>query len=457
MLLRTPLHFSPQFARITRLALLLLGCALCATSASKQTPTVAWLEHGLRPSLFNRGTPLSPAFQAYLNAHFSPDPRRLPPRPPYPIVTQPRAKNCILLIGDGMGLAHVCAAGLAAYGAGGRLAIQRMPIVGQIATYSSSSLITDSGAAATALSTGFRTYNGAVAVDPWGQPLESYLATAKRHGKRTGVVVTSSLTDGTPACFVANVVWRSMQAEIAAQMLERDFNVLLGAGLAYFIPESHPSRYSVRSDERDLLSEAIARSYQFTLNPQELPLLRADHVLGMFGLFAMPPSEAAQPSLVEMTSKALELLSRGNGGFCLMVEGSQIDWRAHAGDFEGLLRDVLEFDRAVGCCLQFAAANGDTLVLVTADHETGGLALPGRDNASLSAYWGSGYHTAIMVPLWAYGPGCMQFVGVYENIDIPVKIATVLGLDDFPALRARLAENAPNADTVNEKRDGVKQ
>jgi alkaline phosphatase len=361
------------------------------------------------------------------------------PRPPFPISTQPRAKNCILLIGDGMGLAQVCAASLAAYGVGGRLAMQRMPIVGQVATFSSSSLLTDSGAAATALSTGFRTYNGAVAIDPWGQPLESYFATAKRHGKRTGVVVTSSLTHGTPAPFVANVTWRSMESEIAAQMLERDINVLLGAGLAYFIPESHPSRYSMRTDERDLLAEAIGRGYRFTFRFEDLPGLRGDHVLGMFGLFAMPSSETAQPSLVEMTAKAIELLSQGNEGFCLMVEGSQIDWRCHAGDFEGALWDTLEFDRAVECCLEFAAKNGETLVVVTADHETGGLALPGRDNASISAYWASGYHTAIMVPLWAFGPGCLSFAGVYENIDIPVKIASILGLDDFPALQARMA------------------
>ena len=428
-----------RLARVVRFVLLLLGCALCATSAAKRNPAVLWLETGLRPALFNRGWPLSDYFQTYLKTHFPADPRQTAPRPPYPISTQPRAKNCILLIGDGMGLAHVCAAGLAAYGVGGRLAIQRMPIVGQIATFSSSSLITDSGAGATALSTGFRTYNGAVAIDPWGEPLESYFTTAKRHGKRTGVVVTSSLTHGTPAPFLANVRWRSMETEIAAQMIERDINVLLGAGLAYCIAESHPSGYSLRSDERNLLTEALQRGYNITIDADQLSPLRGDHVLGLFGLYAMPSADLARPSLAEMTAKAIELLSQGGEGFCLMVEGSQIDWQCHAGNFEGMLFEMLEFDRAVQCCLDFAARNGETLVVVTADHETGGLALVGRDNASISAYWASGYHTAIMVPLWACGPGCLQFTGVYENIDIPVKIAVALDLDDFPALQMRMA------------------
>jgi len=423
--------------RSARFALLLLGCAICVTSAAKRSPLAPWLETGLRPALFNRGWPLSDAFQSYLHTHFSADPRRMAPRPPYPISTESHAKNCILLIGDGMGLAHVCGASLAAYGVGGRLAIQRMPIVAQVATYSSSSLLTDSGAAATALSTGFRTYNGAIAIDPWGQPLESFFTTAKRHGKRTGVVVTSSLTHGTPAPFVANVAWRSSEPEIAAQMIERNINVLFGAGLPYFLPESHPSGYSARNDERNLLEEAIGRGYKITLDPGELPTLRGDHVLGIYGFWSLPSAETARPSLAEMTAKAIELLSQSSEGFCLLVEGSQIDWRCHAGDFEGTLWETLEFDRAVECCLKFAAENGETLVVVTADHETGGLALSGRDNISISAYWASGYHTAIAVPLWACGPGCLQFSGVYENIDIPVRIASVLGLDDFPALRGR--------------------
>jgi len=436
--------------RTIRLVLLLLVCALCITSAARQESTVSWLETGLRPALFNRGRPLSESFEAYLNTHFSPDPRRIGPRPPYPISNKPRAKNCILLIGDGMGLAHVCAAGLAAYGVGGRLAIQRMPIVGQVATYSSNSLFTDSGAAATALATGFRTYMGAVAMDPWGEPLESYFTTARRYGKRTGIVVTSPLTHGTPAPFAANVTWRYMESEIAVQMIERDINVLFGGGIAFFLPGIPPSKYSLREDGRNLLAEAIQRGYMVSLNPGELASLHGDRVLGLYGLYSLQGAEKARPSLPDMTSKAIELLAPNPDGFCLLVEGSQIDWRSHAGDFEGTLWETLEFDRAVECCLRFAASNDDTLVVVTADHETGGLALSGRDNASISAYWASAAHTAIMVPLWAYGPGCLQFAGVYENIDVPIKIASVLGLDDFPALLARQTATAQDV-PVREK------
>jgi alkaline phosphatase len=230
-----------------------------------------------------------------------------------------------------------------------------------------------------------------------------------------------------------------MEPEIAAQMIEHDVNVMFGGGLCVFIPQSHPSRLSYRRDERDLLQEAMQRGYRVTINPDELPIVSGERVLGLYGLMGMLPADSARPSLVEMTSKSLELLSHSTEGFCLMVEGSQIDWRCHVGDFEGALWETLEFDRAVECCLRFAEQNGETLVVVTADHETGGLGLCYQGSTGISGYWASGHHTAIHVPLFAYGPGCLQFTGVYENIDVPVKIATVLGLDDFPALRARQA------------------
>jgi len=421
-----------------RLIALLVGCAVWATSAAKQNTAAAWLENGQRPALFSRGVPFSEPFETYLRTQFPRDPRLSPPRPPLPIVTAPRARNCILLIGDGMGLAHVSGAGLAAYGVGGRLAIQRMPVVGLVATHSSSSLLTDSGAAATALATGFRTYNGAVAEDADGRPLESYFLTAQRHGKRTGLVVTSSLTHGTPAPFVANVTWRYMEPEIAAQLIERNTNVLLGGGLGFFLPRSHPTRLGMRYDERNLLVEAVQRGYQTIFSENDMARLQGDRALGLFGLTSMSSAETARPPLCDMTSKALELLSRGDAGFCLMVEGSQIDWRSHAGDFEGALWETLEFDRAVERCLRFAERTGDTLVVVTADHETGGLGLSGRGADGVSGYWSAGYHTAVMVPLFACGPGSLSFAGVYENIEVPVKIATALELDEFPALRARL-------------------
>jgi len=432
-------RFTPRTVRVARLLTILLAFALWATSALRRNPVPEWLEVGLRPALFNGKVPFSQAFATYLETYFPHDPRVVDPHPPYPIVAAPHAKNCILLIGDGMGLSHVCAAGMAAYGLGGRLAIQRMPIVGLVETYSSSSLFTDSGAAATALATGRKTYNGAIAMDPFGRPLESFFATAKRRGMRTGLVVTSSLTHGTPAPFVANVPWRTMEPEVAAQLLERDTNVLFGGGAGFFIPRSTFPKMSFRYDNRDLLVEALRRGYKLTMNPAELPTISGDHVMGLFGLGPLPPAAIAKPSLAEMTSKSLQLLSRGGEGFCLMVEGSQIDWQSHRLDFEATIWETLEFERAVERCLEFAAQDGQTLVVVTADHETGGLALTYANNVGLTGNWAYSYHTATMVPLWAYGPGCLQFAGVQDNIDVPVKIAGVLGLDDFPALRERIA------------------
>lgn len=429
-----------QGARVWWLALAVVAVAVVTLSATRRNEGVPWIERGLRPGLYNRGLPVSPAFEDYLDTYFTSDPRLRPPQPTYPIDPNPRAKNVILLLGDGMGLAHLQAAAMAAYGAGGRLTAQRMPIVGIVQTWSASSLVTDSGAAATALATGYKTYNGALGVNPLGQPVESFFNTAKRYGKRTGLVATVSLTHATPAAFVANANMRTMEAAVAPQLIERDVNVLLGGGLSFFLPASHPSGYSWRRDERDVLSEALDRGYQLTFAPEELQTLQGERVLGLFALTALPPAaRGARPSIVEMTDKALERLSESPKGFCLMVEGSQIDWQSHLSDFEAMLWETLEFERAVDRCVAFAQADRETLVIVTADHETGGLALASRDNAGISAYWTAGQHTAISVPLYAYGPGCLQFAGTYENTDVAKKIATVLGLDDFPALQEETA------------------
>jgi len=424
---------------VLRLGFIALACATLATPSSRRKATVPWIERGLRPALFDGTRPLSESFENYLATYFPPDPRLSAPRPPYPIVRETHAKNCIVMIGDGMGLAEACAASLAAYGVGGRLSFERMPIVGLVGTQSASSLVPDSGAAGTALASGVKTYNGAVNTDPAGRPVEPLFITAKRHGKRIGLVVTSSITHATPATFAANVPWRTMEDEIAVQLVERGINVLFGGGLSFFLPRSHPSGVSLRRDERNLLAEAIARDYEVCLDPDHLTSATGERVLGLFALGPMPSADKARPSLADMTRKALDLLSRGDEGFCLMVEGSQIDWRGHMNDFEGLLWETLEFDRAVACCLDFAARNGQTLVIVTADHETGGLGLSGKGNAGLSARWTTHYHTAIRVPLWAYGPGCLKFAGVYENTEVPKKIAEILDLADFPGLRPRAA------------------
>lgn len=423
---------------VGKLALAICFVALWPISDLSSVEGTVWLTPDFRPELYNRGRRLSRAFHQYLDTHFASD-AATEPRPTYPVVAEGKPRNLIFMIGDGMGLGHSDAAALAAYGVGGRLNMYRMPIVGLVATQSATSLGTDSAAAGTALTTGFRTFNGAIGISPDGQPLESFFRTAQRHGKRVGLAVRSSVTHATPASFFANVRSRYQEAEVASQLVARRINVLLGGGIGYFIPRSHPSGLSMRFDDRDVLVEAINSGYRITFEPDELTTVTGDLVMGLYGAFAMPsedlsPEKWPRPSLADMTDKAIDLLSKGNQGFCLLVEGSQIDWKAHASDFEGVLWETLEFDRAVARCLEFAEKDGNTLVLVTADHETGGLGLAIRGTSGLSAYWSTGAHTAIRVPLYAYGPGCLEFAGVYDNVDVAAKCATLLGLGDFPGL-----------------------
>lgn len=324
-------------------------------------------------------------------------------------------KNIILFIGDGMGVSYITAGKIA----NGSLNLERFRVMGLLTTYSQDELVTDSAAAATALATGFKTYNGAISVSPDKVPLKTVFEYAEEAGKSTGLVVSCSVTHATPAAFVAHVDARSKSDEIAEQIAASGVDVLFGGGLGYFLPKSADG--SNRGDEEDLLA-ALERRMKLVRTPEEfLALEDVDSAAGLFAMTHPPRADSRTPRLAELTRKAIAMLSRNGRGFCLMVEGSQIDWAGHDNDQSYLIAEVLDFDSAVGAGLDFAERDRRTLVLVTADHETGGFAVHEGSieerSITESAFTTKG-HTACMVPLFAYGPGCSAFGGMADNTSV---------------------------------------
>lgn len=315
---------------------------------------------------------------------------------------EPVPKNIILFIGDGMGLAQVTAAKIAK----GNLETARCPVTGFATTWSDDSLVTDSAAAATALSTGVKTRNGALGISPGGQILKNVTETSKEKGKSAGVVVVCSLTHATPAGFIVHAASRKPDAEIARQIAASDMDVLFGGGLDYFIP-------CLPELQKKMPVVTTAEEFRKLGTPEKAAAI----------LYPVHPPYAAERNvpLKELTQKAIEILSRDKDGFFLIVEGSQIDWAGHKNDGTNIVSEVIAFDDAVGAGLDFAEKDGRTLVVVTADHETGGFAVLGGsiENKTVEKTgFVHGDHTASMVPVFAFGPGCGAFSGIRDNTDI---------------------------------------
>ncbi len=321
-------------------------------------------------------------------------------------------ENIILFIGDGMGVAHVTAAKIVR----GSLHIERLRTGGFVMTHAGNELITDSAAGGTAMATGHKTYNGAISVSPGGEPLKTVLEYAEEAGKSTGLVVTCSITHATPAVFAAHAINWNMHCEIAAQMASSGVDVLIGGGWAYFIPREIEG--SKREDGRNLLDELRARM-DVALSVEEFRALGDVERLAAFFAPRHPPAVGERAvSLAELTAKAIHTLERDVDGFFLMVEGSQIDWAGHDNDSDGILTEMIDFDEAIGVGMDFAERDGGTLVIVTADHETGGFAVHAGSLADSTVTETTGGHTAEMVPLFAYGPGAAALGGVLDNTDI---------------------------------------
>ena len=349
-----------------------------------------------------------------------------------PLVEDRPIKNVIFIIADGTGISQLYTSQLAQAGKDGLLHLQTMPVTGFSKTYSKDNLITDSAAGATAFSCGLKTDNGMIAHLPDGKSCKTILELAEDKGMSTGVVATSTITHATPASYASHVDSRSKQDEIAAQYLDAGMEVILGGGLEYFVPQSES--FSKRKDDRNLVAEFETRGYDFVDNLADLNTSESDQILGLFYDSGMD-SEDRTPTLQEMTDKAITVLSTNDDGFFLMVEGSQIDWAGHANDVQYELREMADFDAAVKTVLDFAVQDGETLVVLTADHETGGMTIQDSDKFSdLTVAWTTGHHTGIPVPVMAYGPHAIEFTGWWENTEIGLKVAEISGIGTLPII-----------------------
>jgi alkaline phosphatase len=289
-----------------------------------------------------------------------------------------QAKNIILMIGDGMGPAHVQVAWLyATRQLGKNLVMTEVMDKGQTAYMvndTADSTVTESAAAAVQMATGVKVLAKSVGIGPDGKVLKTILEMAKEKGKATGLVTTSGITDATPAGFVAHVEKRSEEEKIAEQLVKSDVNILFGGRKEFFLPESEKGR---RKDGRNLLNDARGNGYLVVETAEEMKKAEGKKILGLFNqgnmLFEIDRKGSTEPSLAEMTTKALEVLSKKEQGFFLMVEGGRIDHGAHHYDIGAVISDTLAFDEAIKVAYDFQKANPDTLLIITADHETGGL------------------------------------------------------------------------------------
>ncbi len=347
----------------------------------------------------------------------------LPASRPAPVRADGPPRNIILFIGDGMGPNQRIAAQWLSVGQSGRLVMDALPFAGFSQTANLSGGLTDSAAGGTAIATGFRTDNGVISQTPDGQNLTTILETAQARGMSVGLVTTTQIAHATPAVFAAHVPSRRMMTGIARQELAAGVDVLLGGGEDDFLPITQQGcygRWGNRLDGRDLIAEAQAAGYTTVCTAAELSALDPAHTAKLLGLFADAGMvRPFSPSPAEMTTAAIEVLSQNPNGFFLMVEGGQIDWAGHANDAANALGDVLGLDAAISAALAHPAVDAQTLVIVAADHETGGMGLSLSDNGGAPfampngtpfwVKWSTNHHTAVDIPVTATGH-CANFV-----------------------------------------------
>jgi alkaline phosphatase len=333
-----------------------------------------------------------------------------------------KPRKVIFLIGDGMGLTQISGA-MSEYT--GRNAFERFKVIGFSKTRSADNYVTDSGAGATVFSIGKKTFNGAIGVGPDSLPSESLFEKLKKKDKNwaTGVVVTSSVTHATPGSFFAHVADRDNEDAIAMDFLKGNCDIAIGGGYQFFMH---------RKDEKNLFKELQQHGFvtvgdtsgQF--KPQTATKLL--YTLANDGMKTM--QEGRGDYLKKATLNAMNLLSQNKNGYMLMVEGSQIDWGGHAMNYEYMKTELHDFNEVINAVLDEAEKAGDILVVVTADHETGGLALTTNkeNHQKFTPKYTYNKHTGVMVPVFAYGPGAEEFAGIYENNTIFNKFLKLLDL-----------------------------
>ena len=328
--------------------------------------------------------------------------------------------NIILLIGDGIGVSQISAAN---YKLNNRTAFERFEYVGlQKVHPDDESIITDSAASGTAIACGIKTRNGMLGMDSEKITHKSILEISKALGYKTALIVTSTIVHATPASFYAKVESRRDYQRIAKQLTEVGVDVFIGGGEDYF---------TIRDDGENLLDNT--NSHIFVNSLEELKSTEQLKI-GYLTYPKDPPSfnEGRSPSLVELVPTVLEKLQK-SGPFFLMIESSQIDWGGHAKDIEFVLSELIEFDSVIDITLDFAETYGNTLVVATGDHETGGLSVTGGNlkKNTISTNFANGSHTATMLPVFSSGVGAKQFSGIYENTEIFHKLVNLVSTDNL--------------------------
>lgn len=333
---------------------------------------------------------------------------------------EPAPKNVILIVGDGMGVAQVYSSVVAEKG--DNSAFLRFPYTGFSRTYSLNKYRTDSSAGGTALTTGQKVENYHVNCAPDSSRYRTIFDDAIDAGKSTGFVVTSGCMDATPASTYGSVPYRKMYDTLSLQLAQCQHSVMIGGGAKYFLPEN-------RKDGLSPLDTLAKRGYSVVYNFDSMMSFSGDRMVALLYEGKPLPEPERGDVLRPASMKAIEMLSRNPKGFTMMIEGSQIDWACHDNDSAYLRAELADFELMLHAVLDWAEKDGNTLVVVTADHETGGLTLPDGDIEeginNFRFHWGS--HTGCMVPVFAYGPGAERFSGIQQNTDIPNKIRALMG------------------------------
>ncbi|MGB5663656.1 alkaline phosphatase [Eudoraea sp.] len=334
------------------------------------------------------------------------------------------AKNVILLISDGTGLTQISSA---FYFKESLPNYSRFKHIGLIKTSSSREDVTDSAAGATAFACGVKTYNGAIGVADDSTEVKNLVELISLKKINTGMIATSSITHATPASFYAHTLNRGSAEKIALQLAESEIDFFAGGGLQFF---NH------REDGQNLLNTLNEK--QFTIDTTSLndfsKIKSSDKAGYLLAQDDMPKvTEGRGNFLSKATELAIQFLSKDNSGFFIMAEGSQIDWGGHANNAEYLVSELIDFDDAIGKALDYAEKEGNTLVIVTSDHETGGFTLAAKkkktedgeeysDYSEIGMTFSTTGHSATLIPVFAYGPGSEEFAGIYENTKIFEKI-----------------------------------
>ncbi len=341
-----------------------------------------------------------------------------------------RPRNVVLMIGDGVGLGHLSTVSTVLNGPGGGLAVESAPVTGLVRTWASNDLVTGSAASASAMATGIKTRRKTISKNEDGSDNRTLIEAAAARGLSTGMVTTSGLVDATPAAFLSHSSNRYDFRSILEQILQSDAEVLIGGDY------THHGKAKKQADYIDMINnvESDQTAGKTVVRSGEGLWASSGPVVALF-----PPRPgfvyAHGPLLTDTAEHALGVLNSNPAGFLLLLECEETDEGAHVNDLDRVVAGMVELDQATRRVLEFAHMNGDTLVIVTADHDTGGVAiLDGPfDDATATVGWVSDNHIGSWVPLFAFGPGAARFNGVMDNTDIGLRIADLLGLEDFPS------------------------